>query len=239
MYTRDLFETPIHPNAYIFFFLSFPFLLVCMHSFFLSFLCLVACCGRLSVCVAAIIFIDEIDSVGAKRSTSFGNSERDNTLNQLLVEMDGFTPDQTVVVLAGTNRDDLLDDALKRPGRFDRIIQIKRPDVKERKEIFKVHLKPLKLSTSIDPSALAGRMAALTPGFVGADIANLCNEAAIQAARRRSKLGVEQQDFETATERTIAGLPSSMKDLLSPQQRRAIAFHECGHAIAGWFLQHG
>ncbi|PFH34619.1 ATP-dependent metallopeptidase HflB subfamily protein [Besnoitia besnoiti] len=187
----------------------------------------------------SIIFIDEIDSVGAKRSTSFGNSERDNTLNQLLVEMDGFNPDQTVVVLAGTNREDLLDDALKRPGRFDRLVQIRRPDVKERKEIFKVHLKPLRLAPTIDSVALAERMAALTPGFVGADIANLCNEAAIQAARRRSKLGVEQQDFESATERTIAGLPSAVKDLLSPQQRRAIAYHECGHAIAGWFLKHG
>ncbi|KEP64798.1 UNVERIFIED_CONTAM: ATP-dependent metallopeptidase HflB subfamily protein [Hammondia hammondi] len=187
----------------------------------------------------SIIFIDEIDSVGAKRSTSFGNSERDNTLNQLLVEMDGFNPEETVVVLAGTNRDDLLDDALKRPGRFDRLVQIRRPDVAERKEIFKVHLKPLRLAPSIDAVALSERMAALTPGFVGADIANLCNEAAIQAARRRSKVGVEQRDFEAATERTIAGLPSSVKDLLSSSQRRAIAYHECGHAIAGWFLKHG
>nr|CEL66416.1 TPA: Cell division protease FtsH homolog, related [Neospora caninum Liverpool] len=187
----------------------------------------------------SIIFIDEIDSVGAKRSTSFGNSERDNTLNQLLVEMDGFNPEETVVVLAGTNRDDLLDDALKRPGRFDRLVQIRRPDVAERKEIFKVHLKPLRLAPTIDSVALAERMAALTPGFVGADIANLCNEAAIQAARRRSKLGVEQRDFEAATERTIAGLPSPVKDLLSTYQRRAVAYHECGHAIAGWFLKHG
>ncbi|KYF44164.1 ATP-dependent metallopeptidase HflB subfamily protein [Toxoplasma gondii TgCatPRC2] len=187
----------------------------------------------------SIIFIDEIDSVGAKRSTSFGNSERDNTLNQLLVEMDGFNPEETVVVLAGTNRDDLLDDALKRPGRFDRLVQIRRPDVAERKEIFKVHLKPLRLAPTIDAVALSERMAALTPGFVGADIANLCNEAAIQAARRRSKVGVEQRDFEAATERTIAGLPSPVKDLLSSHQRRAIAYHECGHAIAGWFLKHG
>ncbi|CBZ52442.1 Cell division protease FtsH homolog, related [Neospora caninum Liverpool] len=138
-----------------------------------------------------------------------------------------------------TNRDDLLDDALKRPGRFDRLVQIRRPDVAERKEIFKVHLKPLRLAPTIDSVALAERMAALTPGFVGADIANLCNEAAIQAARRRSKLGVEQRDFEAATERTIAGLPSPVKDLLSTYQRRAVAYHECGHAIAGWFLKHG
>ncbi|KAL8439763.1 hypothetical protein Efla_002665 [Eimeria flavescens] len=186
----------------------------------------------------SIIWIDEIDSVGASRSSQFANSEREQTLNQLLVEMDGFSPHQSVVVLAGTNREDLLDAALKRAGRFDRRVQIGRPDVKERSEIFKVHLKPLKLSSQIDPEALAERMAALTPGMVGADIANVCNEAAIYAARRRTKRGIEQRDFEMAIERIIAGLPSNTKTLMSTKQRMTIAFHEAGHAVAGWFLKH-
>ncbi|KAL8446883.1 hypothetical protein Emed_004762 [Eimeria media] len=186
----------------------------------------------------SIIWIDEIDSVGASRSSQFANSEREQTLNQLLVEMDGFAPHQSVVVLAGTNREDLLDAALKRAGRFDRRVQIGRPDVKERSEIFKVHLKPLKLSPDIDPDALAERMAALTPGMVGADIANVCNESAIYAARRRTKRGIEQRDFEMAIERIIAGLPSNTKSLMSSKQRLTIAFHESGHAVAGWFLKH-
>ncbi|KAL8270547.1 hypothetical protein Esti_005518 [Eimeria stiedai] len=216
----------------------------------------------------SIIWIDEIDSVGASRSSQFANSEREQTLNQLLVEMDGFAPHQSVVVLAGTNREDLLDAALRRAGRFDRRVQIGRPDVKERCEIFKVHLKPLKLSPEIDPDALAERMAALTPGMaslskfcplsfivspfqrrvlccdlhstlqVGADIANVCNESAIYAARRRTKRGIEQRDFEMAIERIIAGLPSNTKSLMSSKQRLTIAFHESGHAVAGWFLKH-
>lgn len=186
----------------------------------------------------SIIWIDEIDSVGASRSSQFANSEREQTLNQLLVEMDGFSPQQSVVVLAGTNREDLLDAALKRAGRFDRRVQIGRPDVKERCEIFKVHLKPLKLSPRIDPHALAERMAALTPGMVGADIANVCNESAIYAARRRTKHGIEQRDFEMAIERIVAGLPSNTKSLMSDKQRTTIAFHESGHAVAGWFLKH-
>ncbi|CDJ42020.1 AFG3 ATPase family protein, putative [Eimeria tenella] len=186
----------------------------------------------------SIIWIDEIDSVGASRSTQFANSEREQTLNQLLVEMDGFSPHQSVVVLAGTNREDLLDAALKRAGRFDRRVVISRPDVKERAEIFKVHLQPLKLSPRVDATALAERMAALTPGMVGADIANICNEAAIYAARRRTKRGIEQRDFEMAVERIIAGLPSNTKNLMSEKQRRTIALHEAGHAVAGWFLKH-
>ncbi|XP_026193577.1 uncharacterized protein LOC34619019 [Cyclospora cayetanensis] len=186
----------------------------------------------------SIIWIDEIDSVGASRSTQFANSEREQTLNQLLVEMDGFSPQQSVVVLAGTNREDLLDAALKRAGRFDRRVMINRPDVKERAEIFKVHLQPLKLSPRVDADALAERMAALTPGMVGADIANVCNEAAIYAARRRSKRGIEQRDFEMAVERTLAGLPSNTKSLMSDKQRKTIALHEAGHAVAGWFLKH-
>ncbi|EWM24473.1 Peptidase, FtsH [Nannochloropsis gaditana] len=183
-----------------------------------------------------IVFIDEIDAVGRQRGKggfSGGNDERENTLNQLLVEMDGFSPSTGVVVLAGTNRVDILDAALTRPGRFDRQIQVDRPDIKGRADIFKVHLKPVKLSTGLEE--VANRMAALTPGFTGADIANICNEAAIVAARR-NKTSVDLADFETATERIIAGLESHK--LISPEEKRIVAYHEAGHAVAGWNLQH-
>lgn len=152
----------------------------------------------------SIIFIDEIDTIGKKRSGS-SNEEKDATLNQLLVEMDGFKTDQNVIVLAATNRRDVLDSALTRPGRFDRLIEVELPDINGRIEIFSVHLKPLKLDPSKTLEEFAKRLATLTPGFSGADISNLCNEAAILAARRASKY-VEANDFESATERVLAGL---------------------------------
>lgn len=183
-----------------------------------------------------IVFIDEIDAVGRQRGKggfSGGNDERENTLNQLLVEMDGFSPSTGVVVLAGTNRADILDAALTRPGRFDRQIQVDRPDIKGRSEIFQVHLKPVKVAGNLEE--IANRMAALTPGFTGADIANICNEAAIVAARR-NKTSVDLNDFELATERIIAGLESHK--LISPEEKRIVAYHEAGHAVAGWNLEH-
>ena len=183
-----------------------------------------------------IIFIDEIDAVGRQRGRggfSGGNDERENTLNQLLVEMDGFSPTTGVVVLAGTNRADILDSALTRPGRFDRQIQVDKPDLQGRKEIFQVHLKGIKLEDEIDE--IAGRLAGLTPGFAGADIANICNEAAIVGARRKAE-SVSMEDFEKATDRIIGGLESHK--IMSKEERAIVAHHEAGHAVAGWFLEH-
>ncbi|KAG7344023.1 ATP-dependent metalloprotease FtsH [Nitzschia inconspicua] len=183
-----------------------------------------------------IIFIDEIDAVGRQRGRggfSGGNDERENTLNQLLVEMDGFNPTTGVVVLAGTNRVDILDQALTRPGRFDRQITVDKPDLQGRKEIFNVHLKGLTLEG--EKEDYAGRLAGLTPGFAGADIANLCNEAAIVAARRKGDY-VTFQDFEKATDRIIGGLESNK--IMSDHEKEVVAYHEAGHAVAGWFLEH-
>jgi AFG3 family protein len=184
-----------------------------------------------------IVFIDEIDAVARARNKGGfggGNDERENTLNQLLVEMDGFNPTDGVVVLAGTNRVDILDKAILRPGRFDRQVQVDRPDIKGRKEIFMVHLSPIKLAG--DKAMYAQRLAALTPGMVGADIANICNEAAIHAARK-AKEGVDLKDFEAAIDRVIGGL-EKRNGLMTPEERKTVAYHEAGHAIAGWFLQH-
>lgn len=183
-----------------------------------------------------IVFIDEIDAVARARSKgqfSGGNDERENTLNQLLVEMDGFNSSEGVVVLAGTNRADILDKAILRPGRFDRQITVDKPDIKGRREIFKVHLKGLQLDGNIDD--FARRLAALTPGFAGADIANICNEAAIVAARR-SGTSINFKDFEQATDRVIGGLETNR--IMSPEEKKTVAYHEAGHAVAGWFLEH-
>jgi AFG3 family protein len=183
-----------------------------------------------------IVFIDEIDAVGRQRGRggfSGGNDERENTLNQLLVEMDGFSPSTGVVVLAGTNRADILDQALTRPGRFDRQITVDKPDLQGRKEIFNVHLKGIKLEGGMED--FSGRLAGLTPGFAGADIANLCNEAAIVAARRKGE-SVTVEDFEKATDRIIGGLESNK--IMSENERSIVAHHEAGHAVAGWFLEH-
>lgn len=184
-----------------------------------------------------IIFIDEIDAIGKARGRggmAGGNDERENTLNALLVEMDGFTSSSGVVVLAGTNRADVLDRALLRPGRFDRQINIDKPDMRGRFQIFMVHLQPLKLE--VDASSIAKRLAALTPGFAGADIANICNEAALIAARE-DKNYVEIIDFERATDRVIGGLEKKNK-VISRKERDIVAHHEAGHAVAGWFLKH-
>lgn len=187
-----------------------------------------------------IIFIDEIDAIGKARGKGGnfgGNDERESTLNQLLVEMDGFGTQEHVVVLAGTNRPDVLDPALMRPGRFDRHIAIDRPDVSGRKGIFLVHLGPLKLSTEFpDVDVLAQKLAVLTPGFSGADIANVCNEAALHAARK-SHESVAEMDFESAIERVIAGLERKSR-VLSPEEKKTVAYHEAGHAVCGWFLEH-
>ena len=182
-----------------------------------------------------IIFIDEIDAVGRQRGRGGigGNDERENTLNQLLVEMDGFETTTGVVVLAGTNRLDILDQALTRPGRFDRQITVDKPDLKGRKEIFLVHLEGITLED--EPEDVAGRLAGLTPGFAGADIANICNEAAIVAARRKAD-AVTMEDFEKATDRIIGGLESNK--LMSKEEQSIVAHHEAGHAVAGWFLEH-
>ena len=181
-----------------------------------------------------IIFIDEIDAIGRARGKNamMSNDERENTLNQLLVEMDGFGGDTGIIILAATNRPDVLDSALLRPGRFDRQISIDRPDVKGRQEIFKVHLGPIKVSESLDIYKLAEQ----TPGFAGADIANVCNEAALIAARK-GKSGVEMQDFQDAIDRVIGGLEKKNK-IISPEEKEVIAYHEAGHAICGWFLEH-
>ncbi len=182
-----------------------------------------------------IIFIDEIDAIGRARgrnSIQGGNDERENTLNQLLVEMDGFSTDKGVILMAATNRPDVLDTALLRPGRFDRQIGIDLPDLKGREAIFKVHLKPIVTSSSVDPEILSE----MTPGFAGADIANVCNEAALIAARRNKK-AVDMQDFNSALDRVIGGLEKKNK-LISPKEKEIIAYHEAGHAIAGWYLEH-
>ncbi|KAJ8711625.1 hypothetical protein PYW08_008579 [Mythimna loreyi] len=183
-----------------------------------------------------ILFIDEIDAVGRKRGgRSFGgHSEQENTLNQLLVEMDGFNTTTNVVVLAATNRVDILDKALLRPGRFDRQIFVPAPDIKGRASIFKVHLTPLK--TTLDKQKLARKMAALTPGFTGADIANVCNEAALIAARELAN-DINMKNFEQAIERVVAGMEKK-SNVLQPDERKIVAYHEAGHAVAGWFLQH-
>jgi cell division protease FtsH len=181
-----------------------------------------------------IIFIDEIDAVGRARGRNAiqgGNDERENTLNQLLTEMDGFATDIGVIILAATNRPDILDAALLRPGRFDRQISIDKPDLNGREEIFKVHLKPLKLSEGVDPVKLATQ----TAGFAGADIANVCNEAALIAARR-NKEKIEMQDFNDAVDRIIGGLEKKNK-IISAEEKQIIAYHESGHAIMGWFLE--
>lgn len=182
-----------------------------------------------------IIFIDEIDAVGRARGKNQimgGNDERENTLNQLLVEMDGFGTDSGVIIMAATNRPDVLDPALLRPGRFDRQIAIDRPDLKGREQIFKVHMKPLTLAAEVD----AKKLAAQTPGFAGAEIANVCNEAALIAARRDKK-SIDMQDFQDAIDRVIGGLEKKNK-IISPEEKRIVAYHESGHAIAGWFLEH-
>ncbi|KAF8898874.1 peptidase family M41-domain-containing protein [Infundibulicybe gibba] len=187
-----------------------------------------------------IIFVDEIDAIGksrAKGGNFGGNDERESTLNQLLVEMDGFGTQEHVVVLAGTNRPDVLDPALMRPGRFDRHIAIDRPDVSGRKGIFLVHLGPLRLHEALkDVDSLAQKLAVLTPGFSGADIANVCNEAALHAARKASD-SVESVDFDTAIERVIVGLERKSR-VLSPEEKKTVAYHEAGHAVCGWFLEH-
>lgn len=183
----------------------------------------------------SIIFIDEIDAIGRARSKNGGfssNDERENTLNQLLTEMDGFGTNSGVIILAATNRADILDKALLRAGRFDRQIYVDMPDVNERKEIFQVHLKPLKLSNEIDVDFLAKQ----TPGFSGADIANICNEAALIAARK-DKSVVEKQDFLDAVDRIIGGLEKKNK-IITKDEKRAIAFHEAGHATISWLLEH-
>lgn len=180
-----------------------------------------------------IIFIDEIDAIGRARGKTLmqGNDERENTLNQLLVEMDGFSTEKGVIIIAATNRPDVLDSALLRPGRFDRQISIDKPDLKGREQIFKVHLKSIKISPNVD----AQKLSALTPGFVGADIANICNEAALIAARK-DKTDVDMQDFNDAIDRAIGGLEKKNK-LILPEEKKIIAYHEAGHAICGWFLE--
>jgi AFG3 family protein len=182
-----------------------------------------------------IVFIDEIDAIGRSRGRGQmpgSNDERENTLNSLLVEMDGFSTDSGVIILAATNRPDVLDNALLRPGRFDRQISIDKPDIVGRDAIFKVHLKPLKLAKDIDSKKLAAQ----TPGFAGAEIANVCNEAALIAAREDKKY-VEMSDFHSAIDRVIGGLEKKNK-IISPEEKRIVAFHEAGHAVAGWFLEH-
>jgi AFG3 family protein len=181
-----------------------------------------------------IIFIDEIDAIGRARGKNMmmSNDERENTLNQLLVEMDGFSTDIGIIILAATNRPDVLDNALLRPGRFDRQITIDRPDLVGREAIFKVHLLPIKISQTLDVHKLAEQ----TPGFAGADIANVCNEAALIAARK-GKDAVDMSDFQDAIDRVIGGLEKKNKIIL-PEEKEIIAYHEAGHAICGWFLEH-
>ncbi|NAY91355.1 ATP-dependent zinc metalloprotease FtsH [Muricauda sp. JGD-17] len=183
----------------------------------------------------SIIFIDEIDAVGRSRGkiNAFqANDERESTLNQLLTELDGFGDNTGVIVLAATNRPDVLDKALLRPGRFDRHIYLELPNQLERGEIFKVHLRPLKLSNDVDVEQLAK----LSPGFSGADIANICNEAALIAARKK-KNEVQQQDFMEARDRVIGGLERKSK-IISPKEKQIVAYHEAGHAVASWYLEH-
>ena len=183
----------------------------------------------------SIIFIDEIDAIGrarGKNNLTNANDERENTLNQLLTEMDGFGTNTNVIVLAATNRADILDKALLRAGRFDRQIYVDLPDLNERKEIFKVHLRPIKVTEDLDVELLATQ----TPGFSGADIANVCNEAALIAARR-GKTSVDKQDFLDAVDRIIGGLEKKNK-IITPEEKKAIAYHEAGHATVSWLLEH-
>lgn len=181
-----------------------------------------------------IVFIDEIDAIGRARGKNavMSNDERENTLNQMLVEMDGFSGDSGIIMLAATNRPDVLDAALLRPGRFDRQISIDLPDAKGREAILKVHLAKIKISSNLDIRKLAEQ----TPGFAGADIANVCNEAALIAARN-GKNEVDMQDFNDAIDRIIGGLEKKSK-IISPDEKKVIAFHEAGHAVAGWYLEH-
>jgi cell division protease FtsH len=183
----------------------------------------------------SIIFIDEIDAIGrarGKNSMTGGNDERENTLNQLLTEMDGFGTDTNVIVLAATNRADVLDKALMRAGRFDRQIYVDLPDIKERQEIFDVHIKPLKLAKDVNVEFLAQQ----TPGFSGADIANMCNEAALIAARNNKK-AIQHQDFLDAVDRIVGGLEKKNK-VITPKEKKTIAYHEAGHATVSWMLEH-
>jgi len=183
----------------------------------------------------SIIFIDEIDAIGRARGKSNitgSNDERENTLNQLLTEMDGFGTNTNVIVIAATNRADVLDKALMRAGRFDRQIYVDLPDLNERKEIFKVHLKPIKTTKTLDVDFLAKQ----TPGFSGADIANICNEAALIAARKNKK-SVGKQDFLDAVDRIVGGLEKKNK-IITPEEKETIAYHEAGHAIISWLLEH-
>ena len=182
-----------------------------------------------------IIFIDEIDAIGRSRGRGAmpgANDERENTLNSLLVEMDGFSTDSGVIILAASNRPDILDSALLRPGRFDRQISIDKPDIIGREAIFRVHLKPIKTAQDVNPTDLAAQ----TPGFAGAEIANVCNEAALIAARKDKK-AVDMGDFQSAVDRVIGGLEKKNK-LISADEKNIVAYHEAGHAVAGWFLEH-
>ncbi|APZ48001.1 peptidase M41 [Polaribacter reichenbachii] len=183
----------------------------------------------------SIIFIDEIDAIGrarGKNSMTGGNDERENTLNQLLTEMDGFGTDTNVIVIAATNRADVLDSALMRAGRFDRQIYVDLPDIRERQEIFDVHIKPLKIADDVNVEFLAQQ----TPGFSGADIANMCNEAALIAARNGKK-AIHHQDFLDAVDRIVGGLEKKKK-VITPKEKEVIAFHEAGHATVSWMLEH-
>ncbi len=183
----------------------------------------------------AIIFIDEIDAIGrarGKNNMTGSNDERENTLNQLLTEMDGFGTNSNVIVLAATNRADVLDKALMRAGRFDRQIYVDLPDIRERKGIFEVHLKPIKTSETLDIDFLAKQ----TPGFSGADIANVCNEAALIAARKDKK-AVSKQDFLDAVDRIVGGLEKKNK-IVTLSEKETIAYHEAGHATVSWMLEH-
>ena len=182
-----------------------------------------------------IVFIDEIDAIGRSRGRGQmpgSNDERENTLNSLLVEMDGFSTDSGVIILAATNRPDVLDSALLRPGRFDRQISIDKPDLKGREAIFKVHIRPLKLNDDVNVKNLAAQ----TPGFAGAEIANVCNESALIAARK-NKENIEMSDFQDAIDRVIGGLEKKNK-IISPEEKKIVAYHEAGHAVAGWYLEH-
>jgi cell division protease FtsH len=183
----------------------------------------------------SIIFIDEIDAIGrarGKNQITGANDERENTLNQLLTEMDGFSPNSGVIILAATNRADILDKALMRAGRFDRQIHVELPDLEERKQIFDVHMKPLKLSRNVDNGFLARQ----TPGFSGADIANVCNESALIAARSNHR-SITSQDFMDAIDRIIGGLEKKNK-VISPDEKKVVAYHEAGHASISWLLEH-
>ena len=182
-----------------------------------------------------IVFIDEIDAIGRSRGRGQmpgSNDERENTLNSLLVEMDGFSTDSGVIILAATNRPDVLDSALLRPGRFDRQISIDKPDLRGREEIFKVHVRTLKLNSDVNIKNLSAQ----TPGFAGAEIANVCNESALIAARK-NKESIEMIDFQDAIDRVIGGLEKKNK-IISPDEKKIVAYHEAGHAVAGWYLEH-